>query len=327
MSGPDDGSRPVNLTISQLEEQSGVPRTTVYYYIRRGLLSPPWKSSATRATYQEHHLERLRAIARMKDGGLSLDAIESTLAGEPEPPAPSPDYRSEREDQIRHQILDAAARHFATKGYSGTRIADIISDVGIGKQLFYSLFKTKHELFVASFAVFSGWWVQTAESRILAHSDPLFRQLLRLDARLSLQEQSPLNLQMLKVEGWKLGGEAQEAVDTTFRTMGATVAHELASLRSEKTPPGLSEEAFALGMLQFVGELLTHASGKGEAVLSDALRVVLYLYTAIRAIWTGELDVVGPVSEYEDLIHRIARSPGSLLRETGDTPVLSRPPE
>jgi AcrR family transcriptional regulator len=317
----------LELTISELEELGGVPRTTIYYCIRRGLLSPAWKSSATRATYHEHHLARLRAIARMKDDGLCLDAIETALAHEPEPPVPSPDYRSEREDQIRRQILDAAARHFVSKGYGGTRIADIISDVGIGKQVFYSLFKTKHELFVASFAVFSGWWVQTAESRILAHSDPLFRQLLRLDARLSLQEQSPLNLQMLKAESWKLGGEAREAIDATFRIMGETVAHELASLRSEHTPPGLSEEAFALGMLQFTGELLLSASNKGETELFETIRAVLYLYAAIRAIWTGELDVGGRVSKYEDLIHQIAQSPGSLLREAGEAPLLRQPQE
>jgi len=57
-----------------------VPLPTVKYYLREGLLPPGVATSATRATYDESHLRRLRLIRALVDvGSLRLDAVRMIL--------------------------------------------------------------------------------------------------------------------------------------------------------------------------------------------------------------------------------------------------------
>jgi AcrR family transcriptional regulator len=52
----------------------------------------------------------------------------------------------ERVDRRREQILDAAARVFAEKGYHEAGIADIATDLGIGHGTFYRYFENKKDI-------------------------------------------------------------------------------------------------------------------------------------------------------------------------------------
>lgn len=52
----------------------------------------------------------------------------------------------ERGDRRREQILDAAARVFAEKGYHEAGIADIATDLGIGHGTFYRYFENKKDI-------------------------------------------------------------------------------------------------------------------------------------------------------------------------------------
>ncbi|ADQ15446.1 TetR/AcrR family transcriptional regulator [Halanaerobium hydrogeniformans] len=49
----------------------------------------------------------------------------------------------------REEIMDAAVKLFAHKGYYNTKIADIVNLVGIAKGTFYLYFKSKKELFLS----------------------------------------------------------------------------------------------------------------------------------------------------------------------------------
>jgi AcrR family transcriptional regulator len=65
-----------------------------------------------------------------------------------------------RKQNKRSQIIEAAAKVFATKGYNRTIIADIATEAGIGKGTIYEYFLSKEELF---FAVFQ-WFVEMTEA-------------------------------------------------------------------------------------------------------------------------------------------------------------------
>jgi DNA-binding transcriptional MerR regulator len=68
------------MQISELARRSGVPLATVKYYLREGLLPPGVSTSATRATYDDSHLRRLRLIRALVDvGKLRLDAVRAIL--------------------------------------------------------------------------------------------------------------------------------------------------------------------------------------------------------------------------------------------------------
>ena len=68
------------MQMSELSRVSGVPVATVKYYLREGLLAPGIPTSATRATYDDSHVRRLRLIRALADvGHLRLDTIREIL--------------------------------------------------------------------------------------------------------------------------------------------------------------------------------------------------------------------------------------------------------
>ncbi len=55
--------------------------------------------------------------------------------------------RKERKrEQRRQTLIDAATHLFATRGYAGTTIDDIVSEADVAKVTFYSYFKSKEEI-------------------------------------------------------------------------------------------------------------------------------------------------------------------------------------
>ena len=59
-----------------------------------------------------------------------------------------PNRFDRRREKTRQDLLDAAARVIARKGYHQTRISDIAADADVGLGTFYLHFKTKNEIFI-----------------------------------------------------------------------------------------------------------------------------------------------------------------------------------
>lgn len=69
------------MRMAELVERSGLPVATIKYYLREGLLPRGESTSATRATYDDDHLHRLRLVRALTDvAGLSLEAVRDVLA-------------------------------------------------------------------------------------------------------------------------------------------------------------------------------------------------------------------------------------------------------
>ena len=64
--------------LDALARQAGISPRTVRYYVQRGLLPPPVFRGRDTA-YSEEHLLRLRAIRRLQERFLPLDAIQREL--------------------------------------------------------------------------------------------------------------------------------------------------------------------------------------------------------------------------------------------------------
>lgn len=62
--------------------------------------------------------------------------------------ATAAERRAARAEARREEILDAAERIFAAKGYNETGIADIATDLGIGHGTFYRYFENKQDIAV-----------------------------------------------------------------------------------------------------------------------------------------------------------------------------------
>ncbi len=71
------------LKLDELATRAGVSPRTVRYYIQRGVLPPPdFKGPDT--AYSERHLHALKAIKRLQEDYLPLDAIAAALHGKSE---------------------------------------------------------------------------------------------------------------------------------------------------------------------------------------------------------------------------------------------------
>jgi DNA-binding transcriptional MerR regulator len=60
-----------------LSRRTGIPVSTIKYYLREGLLPPGSRTSRNQAAYDDRHLDRIRLIATLRqEAGLTLDVIK-----------------------------------------------------------------------------------------------------------------------------------------------------------------------------------------------------------------------------------------------------------
>lgn len=147
------------MRISELVSKAGVPKTTIHFYVRQGLLHPPLKTGRTMAYYDESHLKRLQNIQKIRlKGRVPLSFIKESLpkperrnqepGGSLDSPGMEAATTTKAKDRKRQQILKAAIRVFSEKGYHKIKIRDITASLGISTGTFYIYFKDKRELFV-----------------------------------------------------------------------------------------------------------------------------------------------------------------------------------
>lgn len=80
---------------------------------------------------------------------MSAEAVEIGLRGSV---VRDPEHRENQ----RREILEAAARVFARKGYESTAMVDIAKEMGVSKGILYYQFRSKQELIVATRIAASG---------------------------------------------------------------------------------------------------------------------------------------------------------------------------
>ena len=68
------------MKISELVDRSGVPLSTIKFYLREGLLPPGERHAPNQASYGPPHLERLRLIRALREvAGLSLEGVSEVM--------------------------------------------------------------------------------------------------------------------------------------------------------------------------------------------------------------------------------------------------------
>src|SRR2546430_16402275 len=84
--------------------------------------------------------------------------------------------RNERKAQTRAELIDAAARVFARRGYHGTTVDDVAEEAGFTKGAFYSNFESKEDVFVELVADRGRNWT-LAVARAYQGEEPLPERL------------------------------------------------------------------------------------------------------------------------------------------------------
>ncbi len=307
-SDPGEGDiRP--LTISELERATSTPRSTIYYYVREGLLPAAQKAAASRAVYSDVHVEALREIRRLKDGDVPLDQIRQRIQPLVERrQAAEPDLVAQRNRQTRDAILRAAALQFARSGYKRARIGDIIREAGVTPPMFYAHFATKRQLFIESFNVFVRWTSELIEPPLADEPDPAVRLLMRVYAYWGLQRLSPDLLGLARAEALQEDAETRAAVQEALRLITSGPTSDFASLRRGPDDPPVSDELMAYSMFGATEEIVMRASWDDTYSQRDIMMAHLFTYLSVEAAYTGKNDAVERLETYRPLIDRLVEA-------------------
>jgi len=136
-------SQRVQLKMGDLSRDSGFSVSTLYDYLRMGILQPPFKESPTKSYFNNEHLDRLLEIRNLRKKGTRLADIKNAM-GHDEGNA----TYGAAPDAVRLEIIDKALELFSRHHYENTKISDITNALNMGNGTFYRYFKSKEELFL-----------------------------------------------------------------------------------------------------------------------------------------------------------------------------------
>jgi AcrR family transcriptional regulator len=102
-------------------------------------------------------------------------------------------------------ILEASIKVFAEKGWRNTKIADIAAAADIGKGTVYEYFRSKDELFAASFQSFMARAEKLVSSRLTQIRDPLARLEAYICAWADILESENVGYMEIVLDFWAEG--------------------------------------------------------------------------------------------------------------------------
>jgi DNA-binding transcriptional MerR regulator len=299
------------MTMSELEQASRIPRSAIHYYLREGLLPPATRTTTNRALYADAHLELILEIRRLQDKGLRLSAIRAAL----KPAIDAVEVKEvdlDRQSEIvRRSLMETAARAFAAKGYTRTRVADIIRETGTTPQVFYGHFATKRELFLECLEVFSDLAVELIEPLVAEEPDTAKHAVLRAFGNLWLRELSPAPMSLAAAEAVHEDSETAEAYYRGYDKLVATVIPDLELLRGESrsSVPFPSDWLVATALMGVIEATVGRQAWDEQFSKRDVLLTVLLAWIGIEAVYTGRVDLGAKRQEYEEWIDDLLRLP------------------
>jgi AcrR family transcriptional regulator len=299
------------MRISQVEQESGFARSTIYLYQRLGLVAPAIRRGGHPAEYDEGHVARLSSIRELKDKGMSLTEIQAKLG---------PDERLEEISKealveehaaaTRAIIVDAAARVFAVKGYRGATIDEVCAAAGITPRTFYHYFPSKRRLFIETGHVLAQRHLERAEAQVLREPDPVKRYLLRVSGFLRLSSITPEMLVFLRAES--AGGDetSHSLLVSIYEALVKTLVDDLTHSAVRKQGDEQRAAADELVVYALIG--VTEATGMrltwdNKYSVSDYLRANLRAFLAFQQMLSEESPVTAKAEEYESFIGELAR--------------------
>ena len=246
------------FTISALERATGVPRSTIHFYIGEELFPRPAKTAASRSLYSEKHVELLRRITSLKQSGLSLAEIKQELQQDLALSSGNDrDLAAHEYERIHAEIIETATQMFVANGYEDTHLATIVKKIGTTPHVFYSHFGSKHQLLSECFRQMVDSNLLSVETKLETTSDLAERLLARLASNAALH-----TLQSEAVSLIRAG--TSEPPNDVSNALIRTYARSLSAWRVTFGPcvsrPRLPRRTHRVARLQHAGRLRQHAT-------------------------------------------------------------------
>jgi AcrR family transcriptional regulator len=272
------------------------------------LLPRPQKTAASRALYSEDHLKLLRGIVALKAEGLSLAEIKIALEEDLSTARENVvDLAGQEYDRTHRAILRVATEQFASKGYERTHVASIVRKLGITPQIFYLHFPSKLQLLVESFHTFISWNLAHFEPEIMESQDIGERLLRRLIADYKASEFGSDVISQIRSEPTHSKADKLRLADQAWDSVISRIKADFESVRpSASSRPSIPLDLLAYSMIGAHHNATARASWDERFTRADALRTHLWLWLAVTAAMSGEVDIDSRVARYEDLIKEVA---------------------
>jgi DNA-binding transcriptional MerR regulator len=297
------------FSIRDLEETSGVPRTTIHYYLRHGLLPRPQKVAASRSLYTEEHLQILNRIRELKEQGRNLAEIEAELQHRvDEANEATVDLAAQEYERVHNRILALAAREFSAKGYKNTHVTDIMREIGITASVFYAHFPSKRLLLAECVSELVDGALQFVDSKEEVINDPAERLLWLVFAHSRVFDLGSAALAVTRVEGVQeddgdLSKPIEEGLVRVVQHIMSDIAQVVPSGSHASSVP---DELLAHSLFGAFEQTVFRAESDDKYTRKDLLRTHLWLFLAAQAARSGEIDIDARLAGYEGLISQLA---------------------
>lgn len=258
------------MKIQEVAQLSGIPLSTIRYYLREGLLPPAMKTGKTMAYYGQEHLKRLAFIKQLQsEKNMPLYFIKAEIVKkfQDNEVTSSLTYSNNHK---KEEIINSAIRVFREKGYAATSIQDIVTDSGVGRATFYLFFKNKNEIFVDCFdrlfsELFEGVWEE-----IKREQDPLVRLQKRAKFFLRSYQKWADTMNLLRGASLSKNPVFQKKLNQVMKQIGSTVTRDLEkAVQSGQIRPINNTLAgyMITGMLEYCGYLYAQGRYDEDVIL------------------------------------------------------------
>ena len=295
------------LSIGELERASGVPRTTIHYYLRQGLLPRPQKTAASRSLYTEDHVKILEKIAELKRAGLSIGQIEAELESRvDEANQATVDLVSQEYERMHNRILAVATRDFSARGYKNTHVTSLMRQLGITATLFYSHFPSKRRLLAECVSVLMNWSLAYADEMTASIGDPAERLLWEVFSHSHVFQLGVAAFAVIRVEGTQDDVDLRRSIEEGLAGTVARIMKEFTAVPAAGGGHAVRDELIALSLFGAYEETVFGAVSPGKYSREDLLRAHLWLFLAAQAARSGEVDIDSRLARYEALISQLS---------------------
>jgi len=264
------------MQISELSQITGIPASTIRYYIREGLLPQPIRTGKTRAYYMQDHVKGIELIKKRQGSGhkslmVIRKEVEKKLSKE------NITNKTPMPLSHRDKIMSSATELFSSKGFAETSIDDIVSHARMSKETFYVHFRNKEELFMECAdkvfrAMYKDVWQQLRDEkdmvqRILNRAEAFFKSYPKWITMMNL------------VKGLSVGNPVfREKFKKLLAQMIKPVIRENEILKQNGTIMRSMDSAmagyFTMGMAEYGALLISRGQCTVEEVDSYIIRII-----------------------------------------------------
>ena len=192
-----------------------------------------------------------------------------------------------RDPDKPQQIIDAAVRVFARKGYYNARVSDIAKEAGIAAGTIYLYFRTKDDILVTLFREKMTEFVGTVRKAIADEPDAVAKLRRLIHLHFELLERHPELAEVVQVEqrqGQKFfrGASAHE-ISSYFALIGSVLEEGVAEGRLRPTlPVKIATKTLFGAMDQMATSWVLGKRGYQLADTADAVADIFLQGVAVR---------------------------------------------